>query len=440
MYKKLSAPQVVQIELSSLCPNNCQHCYNFWRNKGDNKGCSLEGSPNMSINQIEAIMDQLIEYRIFHIILTGGEPLLNKNVLFRAIEKAKENGITTSINSTLTTLNDRDCAKLKKLEVSIVMTSILGPNPGIHDQLVEKHGAFQQTVEGINLLQKFNVPVAINMVVTKKNKMYILETMHLAKELGLKSFNCTRAGCPGNCKDFNKYSLDVTEFRQYLKDLRSYGLEEGLNTDALSSYPFCGVKEIDEYKNLSKRRCMAGINTVAISATGDVRPCTHLDKDYGNMLAENLDEIWDRMTEWRDGSLIPSICKACKVLPWCGGGCRMEAKMRSGSLSELDPYSLPENSDTVYNLLKKRKVEEIEIPPKVKVNPKIRWRPESFGAAMFLGTRLACYLNNDGIKLFTELAEYKDLTREVFIEKCNIIGEGFAEGLVHKKVMMPSTN
>lgn len=208
MYKTLSAPQIVQIELSSLCPNNCQHCYNFWRNKGDNKGCSLEGSPNMSINQIEAIMDQLIEYRIFHIILTGGEPLLNKNVLFRAIEKAKENGITTSINSTLTTLNDRDCAKLKELEVSIVMTSILGPNPGIHDQLVEKHGAFQQTVEGINLLQNFNVPVTINMVITKKNKMYISETMRLAKELGLKSFNCTRAGCPGNCQNFDEYSLE----------------------------------------------------------------------------------------------------------------------------------------------------------------------------------------------------------------------------------------
>lgn len=430
---------MAQIELSSLCPNNCQHCYNFWRDKSGEKKYSMSGSLNVSMDQIEIIMNQLIRHRIFHIVLTGGEPLINKKAMFRAIEMATSNGITTSINSTLFNLNRDDSVRLKKLGVSVVMTSILGPNSEIHDCLVEKQGALKKTTEGIKLLQEFHVPVTVNMVVTKKNIAHISQTMRLVKELGLKGFNCTRAGCPGNCHDFDEYSLTLTEFRQYLKELRTSGLDEGMSVDALTSYPLCGIKNVNDYERISDRRCMAGVNSIAISSDGGVRPCTHVDKNYGNIFTDDLSDIWNRMTEWRDGSLLPNTCKTCKALLWCGGGCRMEAKMRVGSIRDLDPYSSPNDSETVYKLLKQRKEEHVEIPERVTINPRIRWRPESFGVAVFAGTRFACYLNQDGANLFFELTQKEILDREVFIEKCNTIGNGFADGLVRRKVMVSST-
>lgn len=76
---------------------------------------------------------------------------------------------------------------------------------------------------------------------------------------------------------------------------------------------------------------------------------------------------------------------------------------------------------------------------KKKINPQIRWRPEPFGAALFAGTRFACYLNHDGTDLFLKLTQCEILDREVFIEKCDTIGREFADGLVRRKVMVSST-
>jgi len=68
----------------------------------------------------------------------------------------------------------------------------------------------------------------------------------------------------------------------------------------------CGIKEVNRYQKFTRRRCMAGVNTITISSSGDVRPCGHFETNYGNLLQEDLSDVWQRMTEWRDGSMIPA--------------------------------------------------------------------------------------------------------------------------------------
>jgi len=81
------------------------------------------------------------------------------------------------------------------------------------------------------------------MVVSKKNQHLIHETAALVKSLGLKSFNATRAGCPGNCSDFSEFSLDLQEFRSYMEDLYTIDNNEGMSMDALSCYPLVESKK-----------------------------------------------------------------------------------------------------------------------------------------------------------------------------------------------------
>ena len=131
MYKTLSAPHLIQIEVSAMCTNCCQHCYNFWRQGGDGHTTLA----NLSLEQVDRIMDQIISHRVFHLVLTGGEPLLNKKALFEILRRSAESGITVSVNSTLVPLTKEDALKFKELGVSMVLTSLLGPNAEIHDRI-----------------------------------------------------------------------------------------------------------------------------------------------------------------------------------------------------------------------------------------------------------------------------------------------------------------
>ena len=144
------------------------------------------------------------------------------------------------------------------------------------------------------------------MVISQKNKNFVRETAHLVKSLGLPHFSSTRAGCPGNCLDFSELSLDLEEFREYLETLHAAGIEEQMAVGVLESYPLCGIKEVTRYKVFTGRRCLAGVTTLTVASDGTVRPCSHLDVHYGNLLTEELPVVWKRMAMWRDGSLLPT--------------------------------------------------------------------------------------------------------------------------------------
>lgn len=376
------------------------HCYNFWRQSEEPFKFT-----NLSLEGIDRVMNQLVFYRVFHVVLTGGEPLLNKKVLFRALEKATRGGITVGVNSSLFTLTASDADCLKKFNVSLVLTSLMGPTAELHDEIAQRQGALKGTIDGIRLLQGAGVPVDVNMVVSQKNKHLLKETALLAKSLGLKHFSSTRAGCPGNCPDFGEFSLSLQDFRIYLDDLYNFGKEKQLAVGVLESYPLCAIKEVNRYRAFTGRRCLAGVTTITVAANGDVRPCSHLDINYGNLLKEDLKDIWAHIAEWRDGSLLPGICRSCKVLPWCGGGCRMEAKMRSGSLDAPDPYTVPEDAEYAFSELMAREKPktDFQLSAKVRINPRARWRKEDFGAAVFVGPRFTCYLNTKGLELLSSL-------------------------------------
>lgn len=369
MYKTLCAPLVIQIEISADCTNRCLHCYNFWR-----KDKELISENNLSSESIDKIIEQLIKIKVFHVVFTGGEPFLNKSVLFQAIEKLRAANITIGINSNLIPLNFADAKRLIQLNVVSVLTSIMAPNAKIHDEIAQFKGAFEKTIRGIRILQKVGISPMVNMVISQKNKYLLRETALFVKSLGIKHFNSTRAGCPGNCENFSELSISLPEFRNYLEELYVIGKQEKISVGVLESYPLCAIKDIKRYKSFIGRRCSAGIITMTIAVNGDVRPCSHLDVIYGNIFSKTISSIWGLMKEWRDGSLLPYECRICKILAWCGGGCRMEAKMRNGSFITLDPYAVLSDVEYVFSELFKirRKISD-SFPSTFQLNPKTRW-------------------------------------------------------------------
>ena len=432
MYKTLSGPLVVQVEVSANCTNRCFHCYNFWRQ--DN---NLTHIDSLSMDAIDRVIDQLVSQRVFHVVFTGGEPLLNKRVLFRGIKRAYEENITVGINSNLIPLTYEDAKRFKELRVVNILTSLMGPSSESHDEIAQLKGSIEKTIRGIRLLQKVEIPTMVNMVVSQKNKHLLRETALFVKALGIKHFSSTRAGCPGNCSDFSEMSLNLKDFRDYLAELYVIGVEEKMSVGVLESYPLCAIKEIKRYKSFIGRRCSAGVTTLTIASNDDIRPCSHLDVVYGNIFNEDIDVVWSRMKEWRDGSLLPSECRSCKVLAWCGGGCRMEAKMRCGSLAASDPYAVQQDAEyAASELAKIKRKNSFSLPLIFRLNPKARWRTESFGAVVFVGQRFQCYLNAAATKLLQGLRVEQSYQASDFNGRFEGNLEGFLKRLYNNQVII----
>lgn len=436
MYKTLNAPLVVQIEIESACTNTCLHCYNFWR-----KDKNIIHS-RLSPSDLEIVMNKLATEGVFEIVFTGGEPLLNKRTLFYGLELAKKLGIGASLNSNLIPLTYEDAVFLKKSDLHSILTSIMGPCADIHDDIAQRKGAFKETLQGIKYLQKVGFTPLVNIVISQRNKKHLKETINFLVSIGIKHISSTRVGCPGNCSDFSAFSLSLEDFRHYLDELYTAGQENSVSVGVLESYPFCGIKELKKYQEFLGRRCSAGVTTVTISSDGTVRPCSHLDVQYGNLMIENLKTIWLRMNDWRNGSIIPNECKKCPLVRFCGGGCRMEAKMRGGSFTAMDPYSSIIDIDIAiqqFNNLSKSK-KEIQIPLTFKLAKGIRIRNENFGSVIFVNHRFKSYLNKKAtdflrklrpevvytIEEIIKLGEYNKKELEVFIPKLFI-----------KKIILP---
>jgi MoaA/NifB/PqqE/SkfB family radical SAM enzyme len=66
MYRKLSAPISVQMEITGNCNNSCIYCYNHWREH------EKLASTKLSSKNLNIICDQLISTQVFKVTLTGG--------------------------------------------------------------------------------------------------------------------------------------------------------------------------------------------------------------------------------------------------------------------------------------------------------------------------------------------------------------------------------
>lgn len=400
MYKRLKAPTVVQFEVTEKCNGRCVHCYNFWR---DRDALTVVGR-DFPIQKVDETIKVLAQAEVVHVVATGGEPLLNRKVLYRVIEKATEEGITVGINSNLTCLTWQDAKYFKDHGVTSVLTSILGSNEQKHDAAIQRQGLFTRAVRGINILQDMGIPVGVNMVVTKKNIDDLCNTVKLVKSLGINHLNATKAGCPGNCSDFSELRLNAQEFETYLEDLHDTTKEEGMSCDALESYPLCSVKNVSKYSQVTGRKCLAGVTSMTIAPNGDVRPCSHLDEQYGNIFQEELSVIWKKMDCWANGEFLPTVCTSCKLVKLCGGGCRMDAKTTNGSIHALDPYASPDNVENIAEQLRAReKKEPTKAPEQFELNPSVRLRAEAFGGAVFVRGRLKGLLDHEGLSIITKM-------------------------------------
>ena len=323
-------PPYLQWEVVSECNHKCIHCYNYWRAEG------LEVARH---SDFEAITDQIIARRPVYMAVTGGEPLLVFEEIRPCIQRIVDAGIRVSVSSNGTLITDEIAAFYEHNHIDTVI-SFPSIDPEICDAVCSSSGVVETLREKFGLLKRHNIPTVINIVLTKLNLPTLLATLEAVKDWGFTA----RVGIaqrPINASDeYMRYELDKDDFRRIVRECIRAKRELGLDVDLSVCVPDCAFDSEDEYLAVDKGECYAGTLAYSIGTDGSVKACQCDIKTYGNILRDDFAEIYARMSEWRNGGVLPAECVGCEREETCRGGCRVEAYARGG-----DRRTLPEFAD-----------------------------------------------------------------------------------------------
>ena len=385
----MKAPITVQLEITEKCNFQCPHCYHL---DNDEDRCFLNFQTDKK--RVMEIAKKLVGLRVFNVILTGGEPFMEKELVLDLVEYFGKNNISVSINTNLVLLTKDFLQDYRMVYVKSFLVSCPSCDKKLYKTMTG-NGNYDVFEKKLILLKDNKFRFSVNMVVNRKNLSDIRNTAKHLLSLGIKRFGATPMALNLLCPDFENF-LQQQEVIQLVRDLVWIHDELGMSVDIFEAIPKC-IFPVDILKrdfHFLKRKCQAGVTTIAVSNNGDIRPCTHNIDNYGNLLEEEFSLIWNRMNDWRKRVYLPDECQDCKALNLCAGGCRITAK---GFSSLNDPKAKdPWMTEPIVCEIKKSQ-EQIVLSPEmcVELNGIIQYRKEE-------GTYLVGIKNKNNITRINE--------------------------------------
>ena len=372
---KLCSPIFVSFELTYICNNNCEYCYNYVRHSK---------KPNFyeaTLEEKEIALEDIRDAGVFVINFTGGEPTLSPD-LFKLISYSKELGLITTMNTNARLITDEKAKKLKNFGLDGALVSLSGSNAYNHDRQTKVNGSWFETIRGIKALQKFDIPLTVNFTITRKNYRDLENVAQLSKSIGA-NFSIGRFVPYPQQENYVEFELSNDEIKTILESVKRITNHE-INVDFEIPIPPCAVQG-EDYSHLFRfSQCYAGVTFCVISPDLSVRACPISNNFIGNLHSHTLKEIWqsEKMDLWRKTSSFPKNCVSCPCFPVCRGGCRQAAIFHSGDISANDPLARPpcKNLKESLNYKVKPLIPFQAIP---EYNKKFISRKENFGATIF---------------------------------------------------------
>lgn len=432
--KILKSPVMINLEITSACNTKCRHCYNFFRDDNDFSVSRL------SLEKMDALIDLIIKDNVFHVVLTGGEPLLNFDILLHAVKKLTANNISLSINSNLMLLDDTKACSLREAGIDHILTSLNSYDKKTNDYMVNQDGAFEKIIQGIKVARANAIRVSSNMIIAKNNKDHVYETAKLCASLGVQKIFGTRLVPSINVAspEDTDFHVEQKETLDVLDDLISAKEDFGIGIGSLISYPLCLLGDLQKYSDFVGRGCPAQRgNRMVINADGSTHACTHEEHAYGNVFEVGIKKAFDNMFKWHDGSYLYAGCNGCLYKDICMSGCRSASFSYFKEMDNKDPLFLgPDKIINDYKLDIPSFIKEIVMSNEKFIVPStIRFRDENDFYSINVRWADSITVDKD-IALF--LIEMQQTKKEFNIDSLDLNDKEFIfKVLAFKEIIIP---
>jgi len=340
------APKWIAWEITRRCNLRCVHC----RSSSE---MEAKGHPDFPTAEAFRAIDDIASYAKPVVVLSGGEPLLRKDV-FDIARYGTDKGLRMCLATNGTLVNKEICGEIKSSGIRIVSLSLDGSDETVHDDFRSQKGAFAGTVNAARLFKEHGIEFIINSSFTKRNQEEIPKVYGLAKELGATAWYMFMIVPTGRGEQIMNELISKEDYEEILD--WHYQMEK--DEDHMLVRPTCAPhyyrvvlqqakKEGEKFKRRTlkfstggSKGCIAGQLICLIDVDGNVLPCSYFPMPAGNIREKTFKEIWEGselFQDLRDFKKYKGKCGSCEFVNVCGG-CRARAYSVYGDYLEEEPF------------------------------------------------------------------------------------------------------
>ncbi len=359
-------PYVISWNLTYRCNLACEHCYL------DAGGAPLVDTENfadrseLGTEECFRVIDEIAAFAPECVtILTGGEPLLRRDIL-EIVNRAADRGLWVVVGTNGVRISENVAHHLAQAGARGLSLSLDALDPDRHDRFRRVRGAWRNTVEGAEILNRTGLPFIVQTTAGSHN---------LGELEAIADFAYERLAA----KVWNLYFLVPTGRGQFVSDITPAQYDEVLaslyyiqrkynrrmlvnakcaphyiktllenstggidsisnDTESIITPSSLGSSPIRTYSG-GAGGCPAGTHYMGIRPNGDVTPCPYLPVFAGTLRKSSLSELWTSstlFTDIRHRSSLGGRCGECEMNAHCGG-CRARAYGMAGDFMAEDP-------------------------------------------------------------------------------------------------------
>ena len=300
----LVTPSFVSFEITKNCPLKCKHCFN-------DSGVAMANE--MNTEQVYLALDKLREMGVQKVMITGGEPTQRKDFI-NIIRYASSQFIAVSIASSGYLITEKLAHDLAELKDNILVQISLDGAEKNHNEIRGVKNSFEKATKAIAFLSQCGIPVTIGATINDKNFNDMEEIAKVSQHFGAIELSFAITTEQGRARDNDlAHKIDVKDLVNRAIELREIYSNKGLiisiEDDTLS-----------QLENNEAHYCGAGVSQMAIRANGDISPCVCFFYSYGNILSDELKDIFspENVSPFTDIKIpCKAFCGDCPELENC---------------------------------------------------------------------------------------------------------------------------
>ena len=269
----------------------------------------------------------------------GGEPMLKKDLIFKALdyceEKSKETGIPFDCKMTTngTLLDEEFLERAKRSNMGIGL-SFDGKAQDVCRIFAGGKPTSSVVEEKARLLLKILPGSSALATIAPQAVPYYAESVKYLHDLGFKRVSFVIAY--GHKVDWTDNDLDA--LREQLELTADYLKELFIKKDTFyMSTIGSKISDCIRGKNPAER-CHLGVRQMPVTPGGDLYPCTSFIGDEKYLLGNVFDGINEaKVLELAKRSSVPMTCAGCDLVKRCTNSCGCANRMNTGNENEVSP-------------------------------------------------------------------------------------------------------
>ena len=301
----LLGPLAVHVEVVAACNLSCRHCF----------AGELPRKTTLTLGELDRLFGELARLGSFRIGLTGGEPLLRKDLL-DVIDAATAHGLHPCLTTNGLLLDEHMARELGKRELVWINVSLDGACAATNDG-VRGAGTFDAVVARVREVGR-HMLFTLAFTITSASAGEVEACAQLARELGAHTAVFRPLYPVGVARAHRDLEPTFAQYTEALQRLIGDCWSPTLRAEtqaATYAGPGCGAANL----------------VASVSATGDVNPCSFLGAAFesGNIRDRPFSEIW------RAGHAFRRLREQRGEFR---GGCRARALAVHGDAFARDPW------------------------------------------------------------------------------------------------------